>query len=366
MRGRVWVASKGVAGVLGDAVTGDARDAATGDPIGDDRGIREGGDGVACGHGSSGPNIEGLRMRLRRMGFGFAVIFGSSFSFGLSLAFGTDTGKAGVESETVVAAVSTLAVENSLSLSDELEEAWGSEKALRPDSRFLAKSLCTDDVVVICVDAEIGSVCRACGSEDTVSDHEGSLVRGFFARWERAFSSSSEETDKEGMCPLRNLGCLTGVAALTAVVGSTRGLDGGVLGGEITDKAGTLDFVYGVLTFFVDGVLGVAGCVGTFLTFTPTIAASGYPPLRRNSAVLNRFSPSPSGSTRMSQELARVNVDDLRREDGRRGADVETGVPKVEFEFEDAVDFRILLWEALSVDELGVEGARECSIGRRK
>lgn len=136
-----------------------------------------------------------------------------------------------------------------------------------------------------------------------------------------------------------------GVAALIAVVGSTRDLDGGVLGGEITDRAGTLGcvFEYGVLTFFTDGVLGVAGCVGTFLTFTPTIAASGYPPLRRNSAVLNRFSSSPFGSTRMSQELARVNVDDLRREDGRRGADVETGVPKVEFEFEDAVDFRILL-----------------------
>jgi hypothetical protein len=145
------------------------------------------------------------------MGFGLAVIFDSSFSFDLSFAFGTDTGKAGVESEMVVAAVSTLAVENSLSLSDELEEAWGSEKALRPDSRFLAKSLCTDDVVVICVDAKTGSVRHACGSEDTVSDHEGSLVRGFFARWERAFSSSSEETDREGMYPLQNLGGLMGV-----------------------------------------------------------------------------------------------------------------------------------------------------------
>lgn len=106
--------------------------------MGDDSGIRDGGDGVACGHGSSGPNIEGFRMRLRRMGFGFVIISGSSFSFGLGFAFGTDTGKAGVESETVVAAVSTLDVESSLSLSDELEEAVGSEKALRPDSRFLA------------------------------------------------------------------------------------------------------------------------------------------------------------------------------------------------------------------------------------
>lgn len=84
-----------------------------------------------------------------------------------------------------------------------------------------------------------------------------------------------------------------GVTALIAVVGSTRGLDGGVFGGEIAERAGTLGFVFewGVLTFFVDGVLGVAGCVGTFLTFTPAMTASGYPPLRRNSAVLNRFSP---------------------------------------------------------------------------
>lgn len=114
------------------------------------------------------------------MGFAFVVVFGSSVSFGLDFAFGT--GKAGVESETVVAAVSTLAVEKSLSLSDELEEALGSDKALRPDSRFLARSLCTDDGVVICVDAKTGSVCRACASEDAIRDHEGSLVRGFFAR----------------------------------------------------------------------------------------------------------------------------------------------------------------------------------------
>lgn len=168
-------------GVFGDAVTGDARDTATGDPMGDDTGIRDGGDGVACGHGSSGPNIEGFRMRLRRMGFGF-VVFGSSFSFALGFALGTDTGEAGVESETVVAAVSTLAVENSLSLSDELEEALGSEKTLRPDSRFLVRSLCTDDVVVICVDAKTGRICCVCASEDAINDHEGSLVRGFFAR----------------------------------------------------------------------------------------------------------------------------------------------------------------------------------------
>lgn len=117
------------------------------------------------------------------MDFDFVVIF-SSTSFGLDFAFGTDTdtGNTGVESETVVAAVSTLAVENSLSLSDELEEAWDSEKAPRTDSRFLAKSLCTDGVVVICVDAKTGRVCRACASEDVFSDHEGSLVRGFFAR----------------------------------------------------------------------------------------------------------------------------------------------------------------------------------------
>lgn len=50
--------------------------------------------------------------------------------------------------------------------------------------------------------------------------------------------------DREGACPLRNLGCLMGVAALIEVVGSTRDLDGGVFGGEITDRAGTLGFVF--------------------------------------------------------------------------------------------------------------------------
>lgn len=169
-------------GVLGDAVTGDAWDTATGDSMGDDSGIRDGGDGVACGHGSSGPNIEGLRMRLRRMGFGFVAVFGSSFCFALGFALGRGTGAAGVESETDVAAVSTLAVENSLSLSEELEEAFDSAKAVRPDSRFLARSLCADDVVVICDGATRERSCRACGSEDAMCDHEGSLVRGFFAR----------------------------------------------------------------------------------------------------------------------------------------------------------------------------------------
>lgn len=76
-------------------------------------------------------------------------------------------------------------------------------------------------------------------------DHDGSLIRGFFARCERAFSSSSEETEREGMCPLRNLGCLMGVAAFIIVVlGDARGLDGGVFGGEHTDKAGTFVFVF--------------------------------------------------------------------------------------------------------------------------
>jgi hypothetical protein len=45
------------------------------------------------------------------------------------------------------------------------------------------------------------------------------------------------------MCPLRNFGCLMGVAALIAVMGSTRGLDGSVFGEEITDRAGTSGFV---------------------------------------------------------------------------------------------------------------------------
>lgn len=92
-------------GILGDVVTGYARDTATGDPMGDDSGIRNRGNVVTCVQGSPGPNIIGFRVRLQRMGFGF-VVFGSSVSFGLGFAFGMDTGKAGVESETVVAAVS--------------------------------------------------------------------------------------------------------------------------------------------------------------------------------------------------------------------------------------------------------------------
>ncbi|KAG1816527.1 uncharacterized protein BJ212DRAFT_1299771 [Suillus subaureus] len=102
--------------------------------MGDDSGIREGGDGVACGHRNSGPNIE----RLRLMGFGFVVAFSSSISFGFGFAFNMDTSKVGVESETVVAAISTPAGENFLLLSDELEKALGSEKALCPGSRFSA------------------------------------------------------------------------------------------------------------------------------------------------------------------------------------------------------------------------------------
>lgn len=144
-------------GVLGDTGTVDG-DAAY---IGDDSGIRDGGDGVACGHGSSGPNMEGLRKRFRRMGFGSSfclcceLVFVSCFGFGLVMIMDLGASKAEVESEAVVAAVSTLAVENSLSLSDEDEIL----DELRPESlgsRFLA--LCADDVVVvvICDGAKIG------------------------------------------------------------------------------------------------------------------------------------------------------------------------------------------------------------------
>lgn len=55
------------------------------------------------------------------------------------------------------------------------------------------------------------------------------------------------------------------------------------------------------------------------------------PPPLLNSMALNKFSLSPSGSAGMSQELARIDVDDLRRENGWRlgSADVEPGVSKV-------------------------------------
>lgn len=86
--GRVWVESRGVAGILGDAVTGNAKDTVTEGPIGDDSGIRDGGDGVACEHESSGPDIEGFCTRLQQMDFG-SIISGPFFSFALGFAFGT-------------------------------------------------------------------------------------------------------------------------------------------------------------------------------------------------------------------------------------------------------------------------------------
>jgi hypothetical protein len=59
-------------------------------------------------------------------------------------------------------------------------------------------------------------------------------------------------------------------------------------------------------------------------------------------------------------------VDDLRREDRQSGVDAETAVSKVKLEFEDVVELHIWLLEALSVDELDIDGVRECSAGRRK
>ncbi|KAG2124208.1 hypothetical protein DEU56DRAFT_904001 [Suillus clintonianus] len=133
------------------------------------------------------------------------------------------------------------------------------------------------------------------------------------------------------------------VAWWTWLLGSTRGLDGGIFGGETTDRVGIGDF-----DLLVGGIIAVAGCVGAFFTFTPTVGPrtrSACPPLRRNSEALNRFSLSPSASTRMSQELARV-----------KRLDAETEESKVEFEFEDRVDLRVLLCQALSVDKLEAEG----------
>lgn len=232
--------SGGVEGVLGDGGSGDAV------YMGDDNGMRGGGAGVACGHGSSGPNIDGLRARLRRTDCNFVSSFWTGGILGLRLA------DAGVESETDVATVSTLTVENSLSLSDELEEVLEREVALC--LRSLGSRI-FDLYSVICDGAKRG--CRASGG--AMSDHDGSRVRGFFARLERAFSSSSEETDREGMCPLRNLGCLMDVSTLIVVIGSTGGLDREGFGRELTDRGGTLVLTFalvGVFTVFADGVLG--------------------------------------------------------------------------------------------------------------
>jgi len=155
--------SGGVEGVPGDGGEGDVY-------MGDDSGMRDGGAGVACGHGSSGPNIDGLRARWRRTGIGFVSSFWSC-TLGLRL------GAAEMESETDVAAVSTLEVENSLSLSDELEHVLESEVALFLD-RFGSRVLILCAGSVICDDAKRG--CRASG--DAICDQDGSRVRSFFAR----------------------------------------------------------------------------------------------------------------------------------------------------------------------------------------
>jgi hypothetical protein len=54
---------------------------------------------------------------------------------------------------------------------------------------------------------------------------------------------------------------------------------------------------------------------------------------------------------RMSQELVRVNVDDLCSEDGGSGVHAETRVSRVQLELEDAVDLHISLREASGVDK---------------
>lgn len=61
--------SGGVEGVLGDRDEGDVV------YMGDDSGMRDGGAGVACGHGSSAPNKDGLRSRLLRVDFDFVSSF---------------------------------------------------------------------------------------------------------------------------------------------------------------------------------------------------------------------------------------------------------------------------------------------------
>lgn len=82
------------------------------------------------------------------------------------------------EYEMVIVVVSTLTIEFIVVI----RRARGlcSEKALRPDSHFLVRSSCTDDVVAICVGAKMGRVCRACVSEDIITTHGDTFVRSFF------------------------------------------------------------------------------------------------------------------------------------------------------------------------------------------
>lgn len=101
---------------------------------------------------------------------------------------------------------------------------------------------------------------------------------------------------------------------------------------------------------------------GARLTLTATLVsmvASGYPPLRRNSAFFKISSAPTSVLTCTSFVLARVRVEARRREDGRSGAEIDIGDPNEEEEVEvvEIVDLRTSEYRfELRVDELGVEG----------
>ncbi|KAG1725232.1 hypothetical protein EDB19DRAFT_2028657 [Suillus lakei] len=163
----IWIENIEVEGLLGEAVTGDARDTATEDPMGDDSRIRDGGDGIACGHGSSMFGAEH-----QRMGFGAVVIvFSSSFSFGEA---------------------------------DGLEEALDAEIALCLDPHFLARSLCAIFAMATKLEGLSCMCIQDCNKQPQKFPRVG----------------------------------------LLHMLQTTRGLDGGVFGGEITDRARTLVVVF--------------------------------------------------------------------------------------------------------------------------
>ncbi|KAG1728681.1 hypothetical protein EDB19DRAFT_1746185 [Suillus lakei] len=106
--------------------------------MGDYSVIRDGGDGVACGQGSSMFSAEH-----KGMGFSFVVVFGSSFSFSEVLVLDKDTGRQVWRAQLFRHSP----LKNSSSLADELEEALDAEIVLCLYLHFLAISLCAEDVV---------------------------------------------------------------------------------------------------------------------------------------------------------------------------------------------------------------------------
>jgi len=173
---------EGLAGVAAQLAGGESG-------IGDETGMRVGDAGVRWGQGNSWPNMDGLRTGFRRADFFTSTgeCVGGGAWIWIFLGDSSLAGDAHTEeAETLVAAVSVLAVERSLSV-DELEDVDFLDLipvlVLRPES--------LPSISLGSADDKSNDGC-ACVAEARGLDQEGARVRTFFADLERIFSSSSE------------------------------------------------------------------------------------------------------------------------------------------------------------------------------